>query len=79
MDAVHHSINCSLPWNIGFQIRGPASVFMAELAAIYMAMGHMENEALERYLILTYCKSSIRAMESPKISLHTHSFVYECK
>jgi ribonuclease HI len=44
-----------------------------------MAMNHIENEALGRYLILTDSKSSIRAMESRKISLHTHPFVYECK
>jgi hypothetical protein len=30
-------------------------------------------------LILTDSISSIRAMESRKISLHTHPFVYECK
>jgi hypothetical protein len=30
-------------------------------------------------LILTDSMSSIRAIESRKISLHTHSFVYECK
>jgi hypothetical protein len=42
--AVHHSIDC----NIGFRIRGPASVFTAELAAIRMAMDHIENEALGR-------------------------------
>jgi hypothetical protein len=40
------SIDC----NIGFRMRGPASVFTAELAAIRMAI---ENEALGRYLILT--------------------------
>jgi hypothetical protein len=72
---VHHSIDC----NIEFRMRGPASVFMAELAAIRMAMDHMENEALGRYLILTDSMSSIRAIESRKISLHTHPFVYECK
>jgi hypothetical protein len=47
--AVHHLINC----NIGFWMRRPASVFTAELAAIRMAMDHIENEALGRYLILT--------------------------
>jgi hypothetical protein len=41
--AIHHSIDC----NIGFWMRGPASVFTTELAAL------AENEALERYLILT--------------------------
>jgi hypothetical protein len=44
-----------------------------------MAMDHIENEALGRYLILTDSMSSIRAMKSRKISLHTHPFVYECK
>jgi hypothetical protein len=39
--AVHRSIDC----NIGFQMRGPASVFTAELAAICMAKDHIENEA----------------------------------
>jgi hypothetical protein len=73
--AVHHSIDC----NIGFWMRGPACVFMAELAAIRMAMDHIENEAFGKYLILTDSMSSIRAMESRKISLHTHSFVCECK
>jgi hypothetical protein len=71
--AVHHSIDC----NIGFRMRGPASVFMAELAAIRMAMDHIKNEALGSYLILTDSMNSIRAMESRKISLHTHPFVYE--
>jgi hypothetical protein len=47
--------------------------------AIRMAMDHIENEALGRYLILTDSMSSIRAMETRKISLHTHPFVYECK
>jgi hypothetical protein len=73
--AVHHSIGC----NIGFWMRGPASVFTVELAVIHMAMDRIENETLGRYLILTDSMSSIRAMESRKISLHTHSFVYECK
>jgi hypothetical protein len=40
--AVHHSIDC----NIGFRMRGQASVFTAKLAAICMAMEHIENEAL---------------------------------
>jgi hypothetical protein len=57
---------------IGFQMRGPSSVFTAELAAIHMAMDHIENEAMGRYLILTNSMSSIRAMESKKISLQTH-------
>jgi hypothetical protein len=52
--AVHHSIEC----NVGFRMRGPASVFTAELAAIRMAMDHIENEALGRYLILTDSMSS---------------------
>jgi hypothetical protein len=64
--------------NIGFRMRGPASVFTAELAVIRMAMNHKENEALRRYLILTDSMSSIRAMKSGKISLHTFPFVYEC-
>jgi ribonuclease HI len=73
--AVHHSMEC----NIGFRTRGAATVFTAELAAIRMAMDHIENEALRSYLILTDSMSTIRAMESRKISLHTHTFVYECK
>jgi ribonuclease HI len=61
-------------------MRGQASVFTVELAAICMAMDHIENEALGNYLVLTDSMSSIRAMESRKIiSLHTHSIVYECK
>jgi ribonuclease HI len=72
---VHHSIDC----NIGFRMRGPASVFTVELAAIRMAMDHIENEALGSYLILTDSMSSTRAMEARKISLHTHPFVNECK
>jgi hypothetical protein len=58
--AVHHSVDC----NIGFRMRGPASVLTAELAAIRMAIDHIENEALGKYLILTNSMSSIRAMES---------------
>jgi hypothetical protein len=73
--AVHHSIDC----NIGLWMRGSASVFTAELAAIHMAMDQIENEALGRYLILKDSRSSIRTMESRKISLHTNPFVYECK
>jgi hypothetical protein len=42
-------------------------------------MDHIENEALGRYLILTDSMSSIMAMESRKISLHTHPCVYEGK
>jgi ribonuclease HI len=60
-------------------MRRPASVFTAELAAIRMAMDHIENEALGRYLILTYIMNLIRAMEARKISLHTHQFVCKCK
>jgi hypothetical protein len=73
--AIHHSIDCK----IGFWIRGPASVFTAELAVIRIAMDHKGNEALGRYLILTDSMGSIRAMESRKILRHTHPFVYECK
>jgi hypothetical protein len=69
--AVHHMMDC----NIGFRMRGPASVFTAELAAIRMTMDHIEKESPGRYLILTDSISSIRAMESRKISLHTHPFV----
>jgi hypothetical protein len=61
--ALHHSIACK----IGFWMRGPTSVFTAELAAIHMAMNHIENVALGRYLILTDSMSSIRAMESRTI------------
>jgi ribonuclease HI len=60
-------------------MRRPASVFTAELAAIRMAMNHIENKALGSYLILTDSMSSIRAMESRKISPLTHQFVYKCK
>jgi ribonuclease HI len=73
--AVHHSID----YNTEFRMRGPTSVFTAELATIHMAMDHIENEALGRYLILTDSMSSIRAMESRNFSLHTHKFVYECQ
>jgi hypothetical protein len=73
--AVHHSIDC----NIGFWMRGPTSVFTAELAVIRLAMDHIENEALGRYLILTDSMSSIRVMKSRKISLYTHTLVHECK
>jgi hypothetical protein len=38
--------------------------FAFQLAAIHMAMDHIENEALGRYLILTDSISSLRAMES---------------
>jgi hypothetical protein len=58
--AVHHSIDC----NIEFRMRGPTSVFTTGLAAIHMAMDHIVNEALGRYLILSDSMSSIRAMES---------------
>jgi hypothetical protein len=37
--AVHHSRDC----NIGFRMSGPMSAFTAELAAICMAMDHIEN------------------------------------
>jgi ribonuclease HI len=50
--AVHHSIDC----NIEFRMAA------MELAAICMAMDHIENETLGRYLILTDSMSSIRAM-----------------
>jgi ribonuclease HI len=43
-------------------MRGPANVFTAELAAIRMAMDHIKNESLRRYLILTDSMSSIRAI-----------------
>jgi hypothetical protein len=73
--AVHHSIGC----NIGFRMRESARVFTVKLTAIHMAMDHIENEALERYLILTESMSSIMAMESRKISLHTHPFIVQTK
>jgi ribonuclease HI len=73
--AVHHSIDC----NIGFRMKALASIFTAELAAIHMGMDHIQNKALGTNLILTGRMSLIRAMESQKISLHIHSFVYECK
>jgi hypothetical protein len=73
--AVHHTMDC----NIGFRMRGPASVFTVELAVIRMALDHIENESLRRYLFLTDSMSLIRAMESRNISLHTQPFEYECK
>jgi hypothetical protein len=73
--ADHHSID----YNIGFQMRGTSECFTVELAAISMAKDHIINETLGRYFILTDSMSSIRAMQSQKISLHTHPFVYECK
>jgi hypothetical protein len=57
------AVHHSMDCNIGFLIRRSTSVFTVEHAAIRMAMDHIENEALE----------------SRKISLHTHPFVYECK
>jgi ribonuclease HI len=73
--AVHHSMVC----NIYYRMRGPASALTAEFAGIRMAMDHIENAALGRYLLLTDSMSWIRAMQSRKISLHTHPFVFECK
>jgi hypothetical protein len=39
-------------------MRGPASVFTEELAAIRMAMDDIENESLGKYLIINDSMSS---------------------
>jgi hypothetical protein len=66
--AVYHLRDCS----IRFRLMNPFSVFTAELPAISL-------ETPGDYVILTDNLSSIRAMESLKISLHTHPIVFECK
>jgi hypothetical protein len=66
---VHNSIDC----NIGFQLEGPCSVFTTELYAISTALSHMiQNEPPGQFLILTDSLSSLKAMESKKLSHHTN-------
>jgi ribonuclease HI len=73
--AVYHSENCK----ISFHLKSPTSVFTAELIAIYTALAHISFEQPGRFLIATDSLSSIRAMQSQKISYHTHPGIYECK
>jgi hypothetical protein len=50
----------------GYKIQGPADVFTAELSALFIALRHIAEviRPPERFLILTYSLSSIKAMLS---------------
>jgi hypothetical protein len=72
---VHHTMDC----NIGFWMRGRRVFSRRSLWWSEWLWTIIENESLGRYLISNDSMSSIRGMESGKISLHTLPFVYECK
>jgi hypothetical protein len=57
----------------------PSRVFTAELTAISVARIHIFFKTAGYHVILTDSLSSIRAMESRKICLHTHPIVFEFK
>jgi hypothetical protein len=73
--AVFHSENCK----IGIHLKKPTSVFTAEPNAINVALVHMSLEPPGQYLIVTDSLSSIQAMQSRKLSYHTHPGIYKCK
>jgi hypothetical protein len=66
---------------LGHKILNLASVFTADLSALFTAVQQIAEviRPPKRCLILTDSLSSIKAMLSRRITLQTHPLVYECK
>jgi hypothetical protein len=62
---------------ISYCLREPSGVFTSELLAIFMALVQIGNHHPGEFIILSDSISSLRALWTRKISLRTHSLVYE--
>jgi hypothetical protein len=64
---------------ISYRLRKPIGVFTSELSAIFMALVQIGNHQPGEFIILSDSMSSLRALQTRKISPRTHSLVYEIK
>jgi hypothetical protein len=65
--------------SFGYRLQEPSGVFNAEITALLTALHFAGSGQPGEFLILTDSLSSIEALRFWKISLRTHSVVYECK
>jgi hypothetical protein len=63
---------------ISFRLREPSGVFTSELSEIFMALVQIRDHPGE-FIILSDNMSSLRALQTWKISLRRHFLVYEIK
>jgi hypothetical protein len=67
------AVNHTMDGNIGFLMRGPASVFTAELAAIRMATDHIENK--NKIIIPSLLDILLKKIQSyHKVQVFTENF-----
>jgi hypothetical protein len=64
---------------ISFRLREPSGVFTSELSAIFMALVQIRGHHPREFIILSDNMSSLRVLQTRKISPRTHSLVYEIK
>jgi hypothetical protein len=64
---------------ISLRLRQPSGVFTSELSAIFMASVQIGDHHSGEFIILSDSMSSLRALQTRKISPRTHSLVYEIK
>jgi hypothetical protein len=64
---------------ISFRPREPSGVFTSELSAIFTALVQIRDQHPGKFIILSDSMSSLRALQTRKISPKTHSLVYEIK
>jgi ribonuclease HI len=64
---------------ISFRLREPSRVFTSELSAIFMALVQIRDHHPGEFIFLSDSMSSLRALQTRKISPGTHSLVYGIK
>jgi hypothetical protein len=64
---------------ISFRLREPSGVFTTILSAIFMAFVEIRDHHPDELIILSDSMSSLRALQTRKISPRIHSLVYEIK
>jgi hypothetical protein len=64
---------------ISFCLREPSGAFTSKFSAIFMALVQIRDHHPREFIILSDSMSSLRALQTQKISPRTHSVVYEIK
>jgi hypothetical protein len=64
---------------ISFRLQEPCGIFTSELSTIFMALVQIRDHHPGEFIILSDSMSSLRALQTRKISPRTHSLVYEIK
>jgi hypothetical protein len=64
---------------VGYRLHEPSIVFTAAISTLLDALLFIKSSQTGEYLILSDSLSSIETLRTQKISVRTHSVIYECK